>query len=251
MAKVGGLSPAAFRTAHTELGGIRLQFNGRHRWKGLAACSQYDPAVGCMVHAGRPLACRLYPLGRERQAEAVRYLYQGKKFPCLEGCPSVVNLPRMTVAEYLEGQGIQAGEQAQDAYLEVVQDLAEGAFVLLLETGLSASGDRETLRRWRQLGRSIPEVRARAIPDDWLERLVLPGQDSQLEDPAAFVKAHHGRLQADAQAAFGALSSLEQVRDACCLMFTLALHLAQSLGTETGALAALWIQTAKDNGARE
>ena len=61
---------------------------------------------------------------------------------------------KLTVAEYLAGQAVDPGEAAQDAYLELMQQLADGAFVLLLESGLAASGDKQTLRAWRELGRA-------------------------------------------------------------------------------------------------
>jgi Fe-S-cluster containining protein len=250
LARARQLSPRALRDSFLEAG-IRLKFDGPLGWKGLAACSQYDPASGCLVHAGRPLACRLYPLGRERQRDRTRYIYQGKKLPCLEGCPGVVDLAKLTVEEYLIDQAVAAGEVAQDAYLELVQELAEGAFVLLLETGLAASGDRETLPRWRALGRMSPADRAASIPEAWRDRLTVPPIPFRADDPAGFVAAHQRLLQQEAQAAFGALPDAASMRDACCLMLAMALHLGQSVGSDPAALVQHWIDTARRNGAKE
>lgn len=246
-----GIAAHAFRERFTEFGGIRLRFDAAPGWKGLAACSQYDPARGCAVHAGRPLACRLYPLGRERRGKEVRYLHQGTRFPCLAGCPEVVDLPSLSVGEYLAGQGVAAGECAQDAYLELMQELADGAFVLLLESGLAASGERETLPRWRQMGAAHPGGLAQLIPQDWLDLLTLPGLDAARGDPAVFVASHQAMLQERAQREFARLRVADALRDASCLMMALSLHLARGLGSDPGLLADRWIATAKKHGARE
>ncbi len=250
LATARAVPTAEFRQRWCVDGGIRLAFAGAAGWKDLPACSQYDPARGCLAHAGRPLACRLYPLGRERQRDEVRYVHDGKRFPCLEGCPEVATLPQLRVADYLAGQATAAAESAQDAYLELVQDLAEGAFVLLLESGLSASGDRQTLPRWRKLGRMPANQRATTIGDAWLDRLICPDLVVDPEDPAGFIAAHASLLREAAQE-FAALDRPDSVREAACRMCALGLHLAQSLGVDPVALADIWIDTAKRNGASE
>jgi Fe-S-cluster containining protein len=77
LAEAKRLTPRAFRDQYCDHGGIRLRFDGAPGWKQLPACSQYVPDLGCTVHSGRPLACRLYPLGRQRQGDELYYLYQG------------------------------------------------------------------------------------------------------------------------------------------------------------------------------
>ena len=133
-----------------DFGGIQLRFDGAPGWRQQPACSQYVPDFGCSAHAGRPLACRLYPLGRHRQSGELHYMHQGSEFPCVEGCPEVLDLPQVSVAAYIEGQGTKRFEVAQDEYLELMQKLADSAFALLLESGLAnrvtgrhcASGER-------------------------------------------------------------------------------------------------------------
>lgn len=240
-----------FRERFCEFGGIRLRFDGPPGWKGLAACSQFIPGAGCSVHPGRPLACRLYPLGRQLLGKDVQYIHDGERFPCLAGCAEVVDLPHLTVAEYLAGQSVGAGEAAQDAYLDLMQQLADGAFVLLLESGLAVSGDKQTLSGWRELGRAHPKERAARIPPEWMDRLMLPGLDHLRADPVAFAKAHHDQLQAAAQTAFASRTSKDGLREASCLMMALALHLARGLGSDVEHLADRWISTAKKHGARE
>lgn len=172
LALAAGSTPKSFRDAHTH-GGVRLRMDGPAGWKGLPACCLHDLLSGCRAHAGRPLACRLYPLGRRRTGDRIEYVYEGTAFPCLEGCPEVAALPQLTLEAYLEQQQTAAGLQAQEAYLELMQDLAEGALVLLLDSGLAASGDRLTLPLWKRLGELSPQARAQELPPQWYDRLTL------------------------------------------------------------------------------
>ena len=251
LAQAKGIDVRTFRDRHCEFGGIRLHFDGPPGWKGLPACSQFIPGAGCSVHPGRPLACRLYPLGRQIRGKEVQYIHDGERFPCLTGCAEVVDLPHLSVAEYLDGQAVGPGEAAQDAYLELMQQLADGAFVLLLESGLAASGDKLTVRAWRELGRAHPKERAARIPAEWLDRLTLPGLEHLRDDPAAFAAAHHGQLQDAAQTAFASRATRVGLQEASCLMMALALHLGRGLGSDPEHLADRWIATAKKHGARE
>lgn len=256
LANAAGLSPRAFRDAHTG-GGIRLQMSGPNGWRNLPACALYDPACGCKAHPGRPLACRLYPLGRRRSGEKVEYIYEGAAFPCLDGCPEVQELPQLTLEEYLAAQDTATMLAAQEGYLEVMQDLAEGALVLLLDSGLAASGDRQTLPLWRKLGEQSPQERAAGLPPEWLDRLTLAelvasaAADATTEDAQRFVKAHHDQLQQAAQEAFGQRDTAEGLREACGIMMAMALQLGAGLGIRPPELAQRWSKTARAHGARE
>lgn len=249
LAEAKEVSPREFRNTFCEFGGIRLKFDGVAGWKGLSACSQYIPNFGCSVHPGRPLACRLYPIGLQRQGNERYYIYQGSEFPCMEGCPEVVELPQMSVSEYIEGQGAESCELAQDKYLELMENLADGAFALLLESGLAESGDRETLRLWRKMGNESAEKLQKRIGSDWVDRLMLPDITGDLNDPSAFVSAHYEMLQSKAQESFGTLDSVESFRGASALMMALALHLGRGLGANPEELAKQWISVAKEHGA--
>ena len=249
LAKAKGLTPRAFRDRYCDLGGIQLRFDGAPGWKELPACSQYAPGLGCTVHTGRPLVCRLYPLGRQKQGEEQSYLYQGSEFPCLDGCPGVLDLPHLSVAAYIAAQDVKRFEAAQDAYLEVMQELADSAFALLLDSGLAASGDRETLRLWRERGREGPgQLQARLGPE-WIDLLMLPELTDDLPDPLAFSSRHRDLLLAKAQESFGALDTAADLHSASVLMMGLALHLGRGLGAEPAELAEHWIRTAKEHGA--
>jgi Fe-S-cluster containining protein len=233
---------------HTCDGGVRLRFDGASRWRGMSACSLYSPDSGCRVHAGRPLACRLYPLGRERQGTRLRYLHEGPGFPCLSGCPGVTQLPLLSVRDYLQGQGVSSGEAVCDAYLEMVQDLAEGAFVLVLDSGLITSGFSGLRARWQATMRADAAERAELIPKSLLWLLLDPGLAP--EPAAAFVPAHAQLLQERLQGEYAALQEPLALALASSAMLALALHLAAGLGADLQMLAQRWMQVADEQGMR-
>ena len=251
LAREKGISTSAFRDQYCEFGGIRLRFDGPAGWKNLPACSQYTDGFGCSVHLGRPLVCRLYPLGRQKQAEETHYIYQGTEFPCLEGCPDVVNLPKLSVGEYIQGQGATPFERAQDDYLEVMQNLADMAFVLLLETDLCKSITWNTLSLWREMGNESPELLASRIGSEWLDFLMLPELDGDFEQPQKFIAWHNEFLETKAQESFGKITSEQELYNASGLMMGLALHLSRGLGADPSEMADLWIGIAKEHGAEE
>ncbi len=251
LAEAKGLTPRAFRDRYCDFGGISLRFDGAPGWRQHPACSQYVPDFGCDVHVGRPLACRLYPLGRQRQGEVLHYMYEGSAFPCREGCPEVFDLPQLSVAAYVEGQATKSFEVAQDAYLELMQHLADSAFALLLESGLTASGDRQTLRLWREMGREEPEQLMERLGPEWIDLLMLPELTDGLHNPIVFSRQHHDLLLSKAQESFGTLENVTDFRKASELLMGLALHLGRGLGANPIELAEHWIKTAKEHGALE
>lgn len=249
LAKEKKITPKQFRDLYTDFGGIRLRFDGKIGYKGQSACSQYVDNFGCSVHLGRPLACRLYPLGRQIQSEQVHYIYEGTAFPCLEGCPIVTELPQLSVSEYLEGQEAESFEIAQDTYLDLMQNLADIAFELLLETGLSASGDKHTLALWRKMGIENPEDLANRIGPEWMEYLMLP--NIQSTDFHSFVTQHNVHLQTKIQEQFAVAHTNQAFHEASVLVMALALQLARGLGADPKSLSEHWIEIAKTNGALE
>jgi Fe-S-cluster containining protein len=251
LAKEKKISPREFRALYCDLGGIRLRFEGEKDYRGKSACNQYVENFGCSVHLGRPLACRLFPIGRQIQSEEVNYIFQGTTFPCLDGCPEVVELPNLSVEEYLNGQETEQFENAQDEYLELMQNIADIAFTLLLDTELAASGDQKTLQVWRKHGTESPDSLAEIIGEEWLEALLLPDISNHLKDSTSFVQAHNELLQAKAQAQFGELESCEDLHAAACIMMAIALYLAKGIGADPKSLSEHWIATAKSHGALE
>jgi Fe-S-cluster containining protein len=249
--KEKGITPREFRDLYCEFGGVRLRFNGTQDKKGQHACSQYVENAGCSVHQGRPLACRLYPIGRQVQFDKAQYIYEGDKFPCLTDCAEVLDLPQMSVGEYLKGQEAIPYEKAQDEYLIVMQNIADIGFELLLDTGLAESGNTKTLAGWRELGNVLPEVLAEKIGQDWMDSLMIPELEQETENPIAFVQKHNDLLLLKAQEEFGSIQSLQQLQEASVLIIGVALHLARGLGANTKEISEHWIDTAKSHGAKE
>ncbi|MBB6462442.1 YkgJ family cysteine cluster protein [Flammeovirga kamogawensis] len=240
-----------FRDLYCEFGGIRLIFNGKTDKKGQKACSQYVDNFGCSVHLGRPLACRLYPLGRQIQFDKANYIYEGKQFPCLTDCAEVLDLPQLSVGEYLKGQKAEPFEIAQDEYLKIMQGIADIGFELLLDTGLAVSGDTKTLAAWRKSGNEKPELLAQQIGSEWLDYLMIPQIDLEINDPIIFAQKHNEFLMSKIQEQFGGLQTFEEVHEASVLLIAVALHLSRGLGADTKGIAEHWVETAKSHGAKE
>jgi Fe-S-cluster containining protein len=250
LSKEKKITSREFRDLYCEFGGIRLRFDGEKDKKGQHACSQYKNDIGCSVHQGRPLACRLYPLGRQIQFDKAVYIYEGATFPCLTDCPKVLELPKLSVGEYLKEQEANAFEKAQDQYLIVMQNIADIAFELLLDSGLAASGDTKTLKMWRELGNEPPELLATRIGLEWIDSLMLPAIDAS-KGPITFAQKHNDLLLLKAQEEFGNLKTLQELHDASVLIVGIALHLSRALGADTKGISEHWIATAKKFGAQE
>lgn len=240
-----------FRDLYCDFGGIQLRFNGKPDKKGQPACSQYINNFGCSVHQGRPLACRLYPLGRQIQFNKAHYIYQGDKFPCLNDCSEVLQLPKLTVEEYIKGQETADFEKAQDEYLLVMQNIADIGFELLLDSGLAESGDTKTLAVWREMGKELPELLAERIGKEWIDCLMIPNINDDVENPITFAKKHNDIILLKAQEKFGSLQTLHELHEASVLIIGIALHLSRGLGADTQGISEHWIEIAKSHGALE
>jgi Fe-S-cluster containining protein len=245
------MSPRDFRDRFCDLGGILLSFNGRPDDREKKACSQYIENFGCSVHEGRPLACRLFPLGRLVQNGVARYIFQGKSFPCLNGCPEVKNLPYLTVEDYLKGQLIDPFEQAQDEYLEVMQNLADIAFTLLLDTGLSPDFQNRTISVWEELGNSQEQELLLRIEKEWIDILVLPSITEFTDDAISFARKHNELLQNRIQEKYGSLNSDIEWQEASIQIMGITLYLARALGADPQQLAEYWNEIARENGVAE
>jgi len=249
LAQAKTLTAREFRDRYCEFGGVRLRFDGKSGWKNLKACSLYQSELGCSVHSGRPLVCRLFPLGRQRQGELLYYIHQGDDFPCLEGCPEVVDLPQLSVADYINGQATKLGELAQDEYLEMMKSLADGGFAYLLESGLVESGDSTTLSLWREMGCESSEQLAGRLGSEWIDVLMLPELSDHLNDPTVFLNQHYALIQSKLELTFGEITDMTDFSKASGLMMGLALYLGTGLGANPVTLVEHWIQTAIDHGA--
>ena len=70
------ISTREFRDLYCDWNGILLKFDGEKDQRGKSACSQYIANFGCSLHEGRPLACRLFPIGRQIQYETIQYIFK-------------------------------------------------------------------------------------------------------------------------------------------------------------------------------
>jgi uncharacterized protein len=244
LAEAAGMAPVAFRDRHTTDGGACIAMSGAAGWRGQRACALYDPSAGCTVHAARPLACRLYPLGRERLGDRVRYMHEGRSFPCLTGCPEVESLPHMSVGDYLAGQGVDACAAPRDAYLDVAQDLAEGAFVLVFDTGLSGSTDSDWLARWRQLVQGGAAAWVATMGPVWHDRITAPVVAWPAEAGEGWVAAHATQLQEEVQAGFGGLSDPGSLSSASATLLAAALLLVHAVGGDATDVGNRWLSKA-------
>ena len=245
------ISPKEFRDLYTNFGGIQLRFDGKTDKKGQQACSQYIDGFGCSVHQGRPLACRLYPLGRQIQFDKSHYIYEGKTFPCLTDCSEVLKLPKLSVGEYLKDQQADSFEKAQDEYLIIMQNIADIAFELLLDSGLATSGDTNTLAAWRKLGDEDSEMLAKRIGEEWLNILMLPQIKDDIKNPVIFAHKHNELLLSKVEEKFGALQSYQELHEASVIIMSVALHLSRGIGADTKGISEHWIEIAKSHGAKE
>ena len=245
------ISAREFRNSYTEWCGVRLLFNGKVGYNGKQACAQYADETGCSVHIARPLACRLFPLGRQIQNGETVYMHQGETFPCLEGCSEVLNLPYYSVTEYLIEQQTEKWELAQNTYLELVQQLADIAFELLLDSDLAASGDKATLQQWRLMANETPEQLAKRIGEKWLDLLTIPDLNPDILRPQLFCEQHIILLQEQLQVSFGNAQTMKELQEAAVLVMALALLLSVAVGAEPHSLISHWLDIAKSNGAQE
>lgn len=245
------MSPDDFKKEHTLGAGSILKFNGKPNKTGKKSCGLYSDGAGCSVHPSRPLACRLFPLGRQIQHEQARYIFQGTVFPCLNECSEVLDLPHLSVGDYLIGQQTALFEQAQDAYMELMQNSADIAFTLLLETGLAASGDTKTLALWRTLGEMDAARLAAVMGAEWLQILMLPDLENNPGNPLLFAQLHNQLIEEKVQVLVESATSFDAVREAAGITMAMALFLAHCVGADAMELSEYWIEIAKDNGAVE
>lgn len=86
------------------------------RFTGDGSCAALD-GVGCGVRAGRPLACRLYPLGIERGAPK-----DEERFVRLEPAPGSAGVYGNdgTIAQFLESQGVPEYLAMNERYVPVL-----------------------------------------------------------------------------------------------------------------------------------
>jgi len=137
------------------------------------ACVFYDG--GCSVHPGRPLSCRLYPLGWSAQADGSEVFLQLSGHPDSPGVTGTDG----TVAGYLASQETAPYERASWRYAAVLQRLRAG-----VEADGPDPGDPPSVTdvdaALAEAGEPVPDdVEARverhlALLHDWLDAAGAP-----------------------------------------------------------------------------
>lgn len=239
------MTPRAFREQHCNFLGVQLRFGGKRGFANLPQCDHYIENFGCSVHPSRPLACRLFPIGRSIQYEKAQYIFQGEQFPCFNACPEVSELPHLSVAEYIKGQQTALFEKAQDTYLEIMQNLADVSFILLLDTNLEQSQIEKAIEQWIQMGNDSLEILAKRQNLELLDLLMSPEIIENLDDPSAFAQKHLELLQEKIDSKFSNFQSQEEISKASVEMMALALYLAKGIGADPQSLSQLWVETAR------
>ncbi len=223
LARALDLSPAVCRDRHTRAGGTCLSADasGDCRLLGTA---------GCSVHTARPLACRLFPLGRRLDAGRPIYHMPGTGHRCSGLCPAALQRPPRQVGQWLDEQEVAPGETAHDAYGRLVCGLLAQACEL---AGPAILAEVEALARLSAADR------AATLPRPWFELLTAPALAEHLDDPPAFVLAHAERLLGAVTSGFAG-----DEQRAAVLLVTLAMQLGEPLGIDAQAAVAYLRRTA-------
>lgn len=110
IARAAGVSTREAITRFTLRRGSILKFGAG------GACSMLK-GVRCSIHEGRPLACRLYPLGLERAPDG-----RGERFVRLEPAPGSLGVygDDGTVGDFLEAQDAAEYLDANDRYRRLI-----------------------------------------------------------------------------------------------------------------------------------
>lgn len=222
------LTVADFRATYLDAQGTRLAFDGPVDHRGKPGCRLYHPERGCTAHAHRPLTCRTYPLGRSRFDGAVHFYHPGEELPCITLCPTVTQLPSMSVSAYLAGQDISRSEAAHDAYARVIYGLAAVARRIVDLGGADVDRVR-VVGFFDECQRLSPEARATILPEQWVELATAP-QGLDLADPTGFAEAHGAQITNAVQRAAASIDGA--LTEAVILYLAIAMHLAPSVGAD-------------------
>ena len=224
-----------FRNRYTEGHGTRLIFDGTPyphepaEHTGKKSCRFYGANVGCTLHPYRPLACRLYPLGRDRFEGVVRYFYLGEKLSCFELCPGIGEMPLITPDEYLVDQFINEPAAAHDAYATLACGMITAAASIAKQS--QQINDARLQEYYRELCILPLQERAAQLSSVWLDRLTLPDLNVANLEPTQFVALHGQAMAAAIVEDFSQNPDRTAARtQAACLYLTLGLHLGQSVG---------------------
>jgi uncharacterized protein len=148
LARQLNLSTSEFIAKHTKSGGTILQTTPQ------AACV-FLTDKGCGVHADRPLACRLYPLGLQFSLFGEPFYGDMQPHPQTKGVYGTEG----TVSSYLENQGVAPYLAANEHY----EKLYSRMFALL------KSLDAEEVPMQVERRKAIDEMAAGTLASNWMD----------------------------------------------------------------------------------
>ncbi len=240
------LQPKDFINLHTTDGGIKLAFNGSFEKNSKKSCNLYDNTKGCSIHKHRPLACRLFPIGRKIQFDKTTYFFEGKNHPCSDRCPSAVDLPKIKLKDYLAEQKTESFEIIQDHYLEIIQNIADTAFALYLETDAKISDKGKTLNGWEKWTKLTPIEILQLQNEEWKKNLLYPFEIQRCFDESLFIQNHAILLENKIQEEINSLSNLEAIINLSINLMGISTILGNSIGANMKEILKQWIIDAKE-----
>ena len=145
-----GMTTTEFIALHTEAGGTVLRTRGEDD----RACI-FLGDQGCSVHPDRPIACRLYPLGRWSDPEGQERFGHTAPHPETEGVYGAAG----TVGEFLANQGVAPYLEMVDRYGEVYDRMVDRLKSL----------DEEVLDRRSDRQNDVVETEAGLAASPWID----------------------------------------------------------------------------------
>jgi Fe-S-cluster containining protein len=240
------INPKEFISLHSTEGGIKLAFNGAFEKNSKKSCNLYDNTIGCSIHSKRPLACRLFPVGRKIQFDKTTYFFEGKNHPCSHRCPSAVDLPKIKLKDYLTQQKTENFEIIQDQYLEIIQNIADTAFALYLETDAKISDKGKTLKGWEKWTKITPYEIIQLQNEEWKKNLLYPFEIELCYDESSFIQNHALLLENKIQEEINSLSNLEAIINFSINLMGISTILGNSIGANMKEILKQWIMDAKE-----
>lgn len=240
------INPKEFINLHTTDGGIKLAFKGRIEKNSKKSCNLYGNTKGCTIHSSRPLACRLFPVGRKIQFDKTTYFFEGKNHPCSDRCPSAIDLPKIKLKDYLTQQKTESFEIIQDQYLEIIQNIADTAFALYLETDAKTSDNGKTLKGWEKWTNLTPLEIIQSLTDEWKKIVLFPFKIEQNYDEKSFIQNHAIILENKIQEEINSLVDLEMIVNYSIQLMGIVSIIGKSIGANMNEILKQWIIDAKE-----
>lgn len=234
-----GLRPGEVRDRFTRAGGTLLRFDAP-MGTGSSTCTFFRDSEGCAVHPARPLACRVYPLARRRDADRSFYTFAGDSHPCRTRCPTVETLPFQKVGDWLAQQQVGPGQSAHDAYGNLVWGM------IITSAQIAAAGNLDPDALMVEGARRVAldgDERIPLLPPPWYDLLTIPELPVALDDAATFVGSHAQRLQQAIGSSFALPPTLAET---VLLILTMAIHLAPCVGIDPAAVVTAFAAQVRD-----